>query len=264
MTSDTRALDLRRRELLQELDAQVPTFAQARAAYAGPIQDRQAFRIGLEEIPGSARRTANDATAQMDGMAESQINQFRLGDRTRLGERVYSSRRWADATSPITGNDAQMDMIRAIHGDDAADQLFARTEAERQSHLTYREVSGNSATANRLAVDEDVGAETGLQAARQLASGRPFSAVWTLLTDAKNGGFGRYATDLKQELGEMLTATDVRTVQEAMQLVERRAQTDARFAARLQRATAEMGKVGTIQIAGNSGDETGLYGPVEE
>lgn len=262
MTSDTRALDLRRRELLEELDAQAPAFAQARAAHAGPIQDRRAFQVGLEDVPGSARRNANDAAAQMGGMSTSQLDQFRLGDRTRLGDVVHGSSRWADATSPIIGNDARMSLIRSIHGDDAADQLFARADAERQSHLTYREVQG-SRRAGRMG-EEDLDAANGLQAAGQLATGHPFRAAWTLLTDTKRGGFGRYATDLKRELGEMLTATNVQDVEQAMRLVEQRAQTDAAFAARLQRATAELGRVGTIQAAGNSGDKTGMYGPMKD
>jgi hypothetical protein len=219
--------------------------------------------VGLQELPGSARSTANDAAAQMGSMAESQLAQFRLGDRTRLADDVYGSRRWSDATAPINGNDARMDLVRTIHGDDAADQLFARAGAEREAHLTYREVQGSSRGAR--VGEEDLDAATGFQAARQLATGRPLQAAWTLLTDARRGaGFGRYATALKQELGQMLTATDVQDVEAAMRLVEQRARTDAAFASRLHRASVELGKVGTIQAAGNSGDETGLYGPLEE
>lgn len=267
MTSDTRAIDLTRRQLLDELDQQVPVYREARQAFEGPTKDKQAFRLGLEDLPGSHRNTADDAVDQMSRLNNSQLEQFRLGDRTRLADDIYGSksgtRRWGDATAPINANDARTDLIRTIHGPQRAGGLTRRAAAERDAHLTYREVFGNSATRGRQAVDEGMAASTGTQVANQLASGRPLAAAWTILTDAGRGRFGRFAEDLKAELGQMLTDTNVSSVEEAMRLVEQRAATDAAFAGRLQRAAAELTKVGTIQAVGQSGDETGLYGPTD-
>ncbi|API58518.1 hypothetical protein BSL82_03685 [Tardibacter chloracetimidivorans] len=267
MTSDTRAIDLTRRQLLDELDQQVPVYREARQAFEGPTKDKQAFRLGLEDLPGSRRNTANDATDQMGRLNDSQTEQFRLGDRTRLADEIYGSksgvRRWGDATAPINANDARTDLLRSIHGDEATDQLMERATAERDAHLTYREVFGNSATRGRQAVDEGMDATTGTQVATQLASGRPLAAAWTILSDAGRGRFGRYGEDLKAELARMLTDTNVSSVEDAMRLVEQRAAMDAAFAEKLQKAAAELTKVGTIQAVGQSGDETGLYGPTD-
>src|SRR3546814_4926673 len=82
MTSDTRAIDLTRRQLLNELDQQVPQYKEARKAFEGPTKDKQAFKLGMEDLPGSRRNTAADASDQMGRLNDSQLEQFRLGDRS--------------------------------------------------------------------------------------------------------------------------------------------------------------------------------------
>src|SRR3546814_12786713 len=113
----------------------------------------------------------------MGRLNDSQLEQFRLGDRTRLADEIYGNKsgvkRWGDASQPINGNDARADLLRTIHGNEAADQLSSRATGERDAQLTYKEAFGNSATANRQAVDEGLDAATGTQAAGTLASRRP-------------------------------------------------------------------------------------------
>src|SRR3546814_20223933 len=58
MTSDTRAIDLTRRQLLNELDQQVPQYKEARKAFEGPTKDKQAFKLGMEDLLGSRHNTA--------------------------------------------------------------------------------------------------------------------------------------------------------------------------------------------------------------
>src|SRR3546814_2130663 len=72
MTSDTRAIDLTRRQLLNELDQQVPQYKEARKAFEGPTKDKQAFKLGMEDLPGSRRNTAADASDQMGRLNDSQ------------------------------------------------------------------------------------------------------------------------------------------------------------------------------------------------
>src|SRR3546814_923875 len=93
MTSDTRAIDLTRRQLLNELDQQVPQYKEARKAFEGPTKDKQAFKLGMEDLPGSRRNTAADASDQMGRLNDSQLEQFRLGDRTRLADEIYGKDR---------------------------------------------------------------------------------------------------------------------------------------------------------------------------
>src|SRR3546814_18410242 len=112
--------------------------------------------------------------------------------------------RISDWSSDVCSSD-----LRTIHGNEAADQLSSRATGERDAHLTYKEVFGNSATANRQAVDEGLDAATGTQVAGQLASGRPLAAAWTILTDQGRGLIGRFGEQLKKELGQMVPETNM-------------------------------------------------------
>src|SRR3546814_19789495 len=75
MTSDTRAIYLTRRQLLNELDQQVPQYKEARKAFEGPTKDKQAFKLGMEDLLGSRRNTAADASDQMGRLNDSQLEQ---------------------------------------------------------------------------------------------------------------------------------------------------------------------------------------------
>ncbi|HEX8573094.1 MAG TPA: hypothetical protein VF759_10115 [Allosphingosinicella sp.] len=260
MTSDVRPVDLSRRAMIEELDAQVPAFAQARQAYAGPAKEREAFQFGLEDLPGSTRRTANDARAQMETMTPTQLEQFRLGDRTRLADQTHghqgSPGRWADATTPINGNDARIDLVRAIHGDEAAEGLLARVTAEREAHLNYREAVRSPSA--HLGEDDLAAASAALQAGRTLASGRPFAAVGGFIADAGRGRFGRHGAQVREEVGQMLTTADADAVDRTMRGVQHRLDRDALSAQRLQRGAHTASRIGTVGLVGHDGDYSGM------
>src|SRR3546814_1899102 len=97
---------------------------------SGVCSSDRAFKLGMEDLLGSRRNTAADASDQMGRLNDSQLEQFRLGDRTRPADEIYGNKsgvkRWGDASQPINGNDARADLLRPIHGNDAADQLSSR------------------------------------------------------------------------------------------------------------------------------------------
>src|SRR3546814_11634078 len=105
--------------------------------------------------------------------------------------------------------------------------------------------------------DEGLAAATGTQVAGQLASGRPLAAAWTILTDAGRGRIGRFGEQLKQELGQMLTDTNVSSVEEAMRLVEQRAAPAEAFAARLAHPASTVSKARVTKQVGTSGHKHG-------
>src|SRR3546814_20060032 len=84
MTSDTRAIELTRRQLLNELDQQVPQYKEARKAFEGTTKDKQAFKPGMEDLPGSRRNTAADPFDQMGRLNDIQLEPFRPGSPTAL------------------------------------------------------------------------------------------------------------------------------------------------------------------------------------
>lgn len=240
-----------------EADLTNPAYGEARQAAAGPLADRAAFQSGAN--PGT-RATPADARHQMADFSDSEVAQFRLGDRTQLADQVAARPRWSDPTAPLNSNQTRVDLIRQIHGDDAANALEQRLAGERDAHLTYKAIDGNSATANRGAIDDDM-ADTGLKAAGQIAKGGWAAAALTLAADAGTGKFGRFGQQLREEMGRILTDANPQNQQEALAAVQARLDRDAGFAARVQHLAAGAGKAAAMQIPGQSGDEDGMYGP---
>lgn len=257
--TNTRPAELQRQELLEQLDAQNPAYGRARAAYAGPIQERQAFETGRQSLQGTKRSNVNDGAAQMEQMNPGQLNQMRLGDRTRLSEAVGDSKPYADATAPIAGTNNRTALIRQIHGPEAAERLDGLVAGERDGHLTFKEVFGNSKTSDRNAVDEDISAEALMDTALQAATASPWGAFKAATKGAWNASAGKADKALKTQMGEMLTETDPQRVTDFMQDIDRRIATDARFKSRVGRVTASLSKTGVVQGVGNSGDRTGIY-----
>ncbi len=268
MSGDTRPIRLSRQELLRNLDDQVPEYAAARAAYAGPTLEKHAFEAGLEKAPGSGRGHADDATAQMARMTDSQLDQFRLGDRTRLASELEGSKgsvgRYADASAPIIGNSGKRSLIAAVHGDEAAEKLYPRAEAEREGFLTYKAAFGGSNTARDLAEHDALADPVSLaKAGALLFTGHPIAAGSAALQRLHQLG-GKWTGDAKpMELGRILTEENPAAVREAMEAVQSRVDKDSAADERLRRLASQASKQFGLQVIGNSGDERGLYGPTE-
>lgn len=258
MTSDTRAIDLRRRQLLAELDAQVPAYAEARKAYAGPTQERAAFEAGLETSPGSSRNNASDVRALTSRMNPGQLDQFKLGDRTRLADKVYGDKNgpglWADATAPMIGNDARRSMIAEVHGPEAAETLFGKAAAEREAHLTYKAVDGNSSTAERVAFDDDQSGGAAMKAMGHLATGHPFSALQSAMAGVKDWT----QAPMKEALAPMLTDMTPDGVEGIVKRLQARTAKDDLATYRYDNRTRTAARLAPFAIVGQSGDDTPL------
>jgi hypothetical protein len=193
----------------------------------------------------------------MDRLSPSQMDQFRLGDRTRLADRTFGNQaapsRWTDATAPIIGNDARIELVRAIHGDEAAEALVARVGAERDGHLTFRE-AGRAPSASLDNGDQEA-ALAALQAGRSLVSGRPVQAIVDFVGDR----LGRHSGQRNAEAGRMLTSGEPLDVASTMRGIQARLEQDAAAAARLHTRAHAAGKSSAILVAGHSGDYTGMY-----
>lgn len=260
-SNDSRVVGLRRRELLEELDAQSPDYAKARAAYAGPASEATAFNTGLQELPGTVRHTVEDAQSQMRDMTPSQLEQFRLGDRTRLAQGVDGSitgpSQTADATASLGGSNAREAMLSTIHGSENASALQDRLAAERTTHETYRATTGNGARS----LPEDLGADGALQSAGHLLMGRPIRASLSMLSAATGGAVGRAGEARRGQIGQIMTTTGPENVNAAMAAVQARIDADAIRDARLSKLSAKIGRFGSTQVVGNSGDESGTFAP---
>lgn len=145
-----RAVDKVRKSFLQEVDRINPAYREARQAWAGPIQDQNALKLGK----GLATTSAEDIANRTEDFSDSELAHFRLGHRSGLAENVAGLGDYGNAAGFLEGSLKKRGAIAQAHGDDAAQALADRLEAEKEAYLTYATVRGNSHTAGRQVADE--------------------------------------------------------------------------------------------------------------
>src|SRR3546814_3016997 len=99
-SSDLAVEGLRQR-YLGEADRLYPdTYPQARAAFAGPASENAALSAGQQMVGKHPRQVGQ----RMEGMTDPQLEQFRLGQRTAMGDAVPGARTSADPYQRIWGD----------------------------------------------------------------------------------------------------------------------------------------------------------------
>jgi hypothetical protein len=174
-TPKLREIDGLRRAWVSALDQNNPEYAAARAAWAGPSEARDAMEMGRNILSNDPEVTAETVARLSDGNKDF----FRAGVARALKDRVDATQEGADATRKIFGNTLIRNKIAAGFGDDATFNQFRSTmENEGTFAQTRNEVLKNSATARRIAAQQDVDLGTPLTL---LASGHPLPAAVSLL-----------------------------------------------------------------------------------
>lgn len=123
-----------RREILEEVDAAVPEYKQARATYAGPARSREMIRMGEQftkkEVPDLAR--------QMARLSDSEREFYKLGVKQKvLGLLDKGGRNRSRALK--LDEPAMQERMEAVLGP----QEFAELEAEIARRLVFRRTSQN-------------------------------------------------------------------------------------------------------------------------
>ncbi len=98
-THETGAVNATRRTLLARMDAVNPHYAQARAAWGGPIAAKDALDLGLKALG----RTADDITAQTGRMSPFELGMYRLGVRRAMVDMVQSKGDYANKVLALLG-----------------------------------------------------------------------------------------------------------------------------------------------------------------
>ena len=144
-----RAVVKMKKAFVKEADKLYPQYAPARAAFAGPA----AMKGALEDGKRMASSRPREIEARMKGMPEAEKEQFRLGLRIGLADKVLGKRLRNDAFEPLYGSpDSQARM--ALLSPKGAQEFGKRYGMERQMSDTATEVLGGSPTARRLAADQ--------------------------------------------------------------------------------------------------------------
>lgn len=140
---------------LATLDDIVPTYGQARAAWAGPTVLREALEAGQ----GAFRMDPRAMQAATSRMSPAEFEQFKIGALAALRDRVAKAGDGRDLVREVYGSPQKREMLAQLVGDQFQDleQRFLREKAIRRTDDLIR---GNSRTAERQAGMADLEGET--------------------------------------------------------------------------------------------------------
>lgn len=173
--------------MVEEADAAIPEYAQARALFAGKAQLENAADAGSNFFKLKPREVEDF----IQSMGESERRMFRLGAKQAIIDRAENLQVSADAVKRLFGKRGDVQKLRSLFPDQASFDAFQETlEREANFVLTRRAAQANSTTARQLT--DASGARDAFAAARAL-SGDPAAAAST---------FGSLFSGLSKKKGE--------------------------------------------------------------
>lgn len=193
-----RAVEGLRQAFVSEMDRLYPnTYPAARAAYAGPASEREALGMGRNALLQQPR----DIADTMGRLSQPQQEQYRLGARVAMGDRVNAA---ADTRNPYTsiyGSPTSRQRLETIYPQQAVNRFGQAYDMENQMAQTSQELLGGSPTAPRSMADAQFGEDLMGHAANALvdtmATGAPVRSLLQM---------GRQVIGDKMQLGMSLGA----------------------------------------------------------
>lgn len=137
---------------LGEVDRLNPAYAQARGAYAGPAQARDALANGRR----FGQLDPEDIAAQQARGSQNAQDMFRVGAARALTDTVNKSNPRGIRAAGIASTPQQLAQLRAMGAN--ADELARRTAAERELAQLNGELQGSQTDIRRLASQDSEGA----------------------------------------------------------------------------------------------------------
>jgi len=141
-----------RASFLSELDTLNPAYGKARAAYAGPMELRDALAAGKEAV----RQSPREVQVVTGRSSPAELEQMRLGYRVGLNDRANDMRYSSNPFEGVLGTPAAEQRLSSVYGDNmpGVTRLLRQRDMERDLARSTNEILGNSATAKRLTADE--------------------------------------------------------------------------------------------------------------
>ena len=176
-----RALDQVRRSFLSEVDGLNPVYAQARAAYAGPAQVRDAVGAGAQ---AATRGRAADNIARFQALTDPSKQGYRVGYAdTRVGA-IERAPQGTNVVRPLTSQKAQQELgeLSLHQGPVQPGQVAPMQQAlnrEQTMFETRQQALGGSRTADNLADADALGIDPSVVG--HLISGNYGGAVKSLI-----------------------------------------------------------------------------------
>ncbi len=191
-----------RRELLEEVDRQVPAFAQARATYAGEASMRDAAQLGRNLF--GRRLDLDDAELLIARMGDGERQAFQRGALRGLVDTLENMASTHDAGRKLIASPRQREVMRLAFQDEGAVQrLIQAAETESTYSATRNVVRGGSPTAR---IQEEVAGldqTAGIGAA--LRQGNVIGATSRMLRAL---GIGKPSDETLEAVGRILFTPD--------------------------------------------------------
>ena len=200
-------------ELLDELDSMSPDYAKGRAIWSGNSKMLQAMELGRKFM----REDAEDIADTLADMTEGEIQMFRLGAARFLRDKMLSKSDTADVAKAWFNNPLNREKINAVLGEDrkAFAKLARGMISEGKMFEGGTAMTGNSATARRVAGLLDLADDQGLQA-QAIAEG-PKSAIFSGLRKLWQDRGGALANeDVRDRIAELIFQGDPAQRQQIM------------------------------------------------
>jgi hypothetical protein len=210
------------RDFISELDRINPAYRAARAAYAGPTRMAAALKDGSAAI----NATADDLLVKTRDLTPSELEQFQLGLRSGLTDKLEGAGDYANRVRLLVGTPRKRAALAQVFGDEAnLDNFLATLADEARIGQTYQSVTGNSLTPERQAFDgatNDQGlVNIATNAAVTGVTGSPVRAIVQALADLKNYGAGEAGKRTRAEVAAALSETDPAILRQALRDAQR-------------------------------------------
>jgi len=192
-----------------------PYWKPARAAYAGPIQNRKALELGQE----MARSGAVDVANRTGGLTGSQLDHFRLGHRSALASDVLSRPDYSDTAGLLVASEDQRQALAAVHGSEPAGALLDRLGGERDAAATWKAVRGGAPYNDGSLIAQDQRIEDGAHGVVQVLAGHPGRGVGNIVRALATGD--RNGQEVSNHIARVLSEPNVGALTAAMEDVDR-------------------------------------------
>lgn len=149
-------------EMLKTIDELVPTYAKARAAFAGPTRLNEALMDGVEFGSKMSTMTSAKARETLGSLPPSEREQFLVGVLDSVRTNMTKSTDGRDLVKVVYGSPEKREILRELVGQKQFADLERQFIRERSIRTADEKVRGNSATVQRQQGVQDLEADVTL------------------------------------------------------------------------------------------------------
>lgn len=184
------------------IDAQVPAYAQARAAFAGPAKVLDAVDMGQQIFSG--KTSPEDLQSTLSGMSPSEKDGLLAGAQSAVQKAIGNARTDAAGVKSLFDSANGKEKLALLVGQDQADQISAALDRERAFSATNGKVANNSVTSANLAQQRVLSPELA-GVPKQMAPQSSIGLLISGLEKARSAVTGAYRNTQNVWLANMLT-----------------------------------------------------------